>query len=285
MRPASCSAGDSRTSSCDGEGPAHTDSGGSRDPHVTEPVPRSAARCPPSESAATTGFRDPANRLEGALTRAGSQAQSKFAGGLEWPGHCGRCPAMNAPSLRLPAPVAGDSIAVKDALEAAHTFWQRGDRRQAIACVRLAVEVADEAGDAARVAALARAVADLGTASTPPPLPPPSRRLRPVSTVPPPPISGALPTTSTLPPPPTLPSRPVPRPGVMPLPPSSQSPESAHPTSDLRRRVSVKVSVRDPNLLVVRPLAEGESAPAGTREAFLVMADPLDGTAAGSSRG
>jgi len=33
----------------------------------------------------------------------------------------------------------------------------------------------------------------------------------------------------------------------------------------------VKTSVRDPSLLVVRPLADGQSLPAGTREAFLVM--------------
>jgi hypothetical protein len=191
---------------------------------------------------------------------------------------------MNAPSLRLPDPVAGDSAPVKEALEAARTFWDRGDRRQAIACVRLAVEVADEVGDASRVATLARAVADLGTASTPPPLPPPSMRPRPVSTVPPPPISGALPRTSTLPPPP-LPSRAVPKPQALPLRPPPQSLESAPPATEVRRRVSVKLSVRDPDLLVVRPLADGESAPTGTREALLVMVDTLDGAAVESSRG
>jgi hypothetical protein len=37
--------------------------------------------------------------------------------------------------------------------------------------------------------------------------------------------------------------------------------------------VSVKTSVRDPSLLVVRPLGEGQSPPAGTREAFLVMVE------------
>ena len=41
----------------------------------------------------------------------------------------------------------------------------------------------------------------------------------------------------------------------------------------VRRRVSVKVSARDPDLLVVRPLADGEAAPAGAHEAFLVMVD------------
>lgn len=35
-------------------------------------------------------------------------------------------------------------------------------------------------------------------------------------------------------------------------------------------RVSVKTSVRDAGLLFVRALAEGEEAPAGTLEAFLV---------------
>jgi hypothetical protein len=191
--------------------------------------------------------------------------------------------------------VAGDSVAVKDALDAARTFWNRGDRRQAIACVRLALEVADEAGDTSRVAALARAVSDLGRASTPPPLPPPAMRPRPVSTVPPP-ISSSLPrasTVSTAPPPP-LPSRPVPKPQVLPLRPPPQSLEStppakslgsAPPAKETRRRVSVKVSVRDPGLLVVRSLAQGEPAPAGTREAFLVMVDAPDGAAVEPSRG
>jgi hypothetical protein len=242
---------------------------------------------------------------------------------------------MNAPSLRLPVPVAGDSVAVKDALEAAHTFWSRGDRRQAIACVKLALEVADEAGDAQRVAMLARAVADLGTPSVPPPLPPPSRRPRAVSTVPPPPISGRPPPVSARPapisgrppavstmPPPPLASRPVPKAQVVPVPkaqvvpvpkadvvplpappqsieskppPPPQSLESKQPpppqplpstppAKEVRRRVYVKLSVRDPSLLVVRPLADGESAPAGTREAFLVMADAPN-VAADSKRG
>jgi hypothetical protein len=39
------------------------------------------------------------------------------------------------------------------------------------------------------------------------------------------------------------------------------------------------MSVRDPELLVVRPLADGESAPTGTREAFLIMVGAPDGDA------
>jgi hypothetical protein len=40
-----------------------------------------------------------------------------------------------------------------------------------------------------------------------------------------------------------------------------------------RIRVSVKTSVRDPNLLVVRPLAEGRPLPPGTREGTLVLSE------------
>jgi hypothetical protein len=35
--------------------------------------------------------------------------------------------------------------------------------------------------------------------------------------------------------------------------------------------VSVKTSVRDPSLLVVRVLPDGQAAPAGTHEAFLTL--------------
>jgi hypothetical protein len=50
------------------------------------------------------------------------------------------------------------------------------------------------------------------------------------------------------------------------------SPQAEQP-GQKRVRVSVRTSVRDSDLLVVRPLAEGEAAPAGTREAYLVMSD------------
>jgi len=39
-------------------------------------------------------------------------------------------------------------------------------------------------------------------------------------------------------------------------------------------RVSVKRSVRDGNLLVVRKLDAGKTAPVGSQEAFLSFADP-----------
>jgi hypothetical protein len=45
------------------------------------------------------------------------------------------------------------------------------------------------------------------------------------------------------------------------------------PESRTRLRVSVKYSVRDPTLLVVRSLADGQSAPAGTHEGYLVLSE------------
>lgn len=153
---------------------------------------------------------------------------------------------MNAPSLQIPAPADGDSFAVKHALEVARSLWDCGEMRQAVVWIRRAAEAASDGGDASRVAALASAAADLGTLS----VPPPAR-----STVPPP-----LP-----------PSRVMPKPRLLPPPPAPRAIESTPPAGEVRRRVSVKVSVRDPDLLVVRTLADGEAAPAGTREAFLVM--------------
>lgn len=41
-------------------------------------------------------------------------------------------------------------------------------------------------------------------------------------------------------------------------------------------RVSVKTSVRDASLLVVRPLADGAAVPAGTREALLTFVNDED---------
>jgi hypothetical protein len=48
----------------------------------------------------------------------------------------------------------------------------------------------------------------------------------------------------------------------------------AQPGQETRLRVSVKLSVRDPNLLLARPLAEGEAPPPGTRAAVLVLVEP-----------
>jgi hypothetical protein len=48
-------------------------------------------------------------------------------------------------------------------------------------------------------------------------------------------------------------------------------------------RVSVKASTRDPDLLVVRPLAEGRALPPGAREGTLVLKE--DDDAHGHSNG
>jgi hypothetical protein len=46
------------------------------------------------------------------------------------------------------------------------------------------------------------------------------------------------------------------------------------PRSEARLRVSVKSSVRDPNLFLVRVLPAGQGAPPGTHEAFLTPTEP-----------
>jgi hypothetical protein len=46
-------------------------------------------------------------------------------------------------------------------------------------------------------------------------------------------------------------------------------------------RVAVKLSVRDPNLVIARPLPAGEAAPPGTREAVLILVEPGADPAAG----
>jgi hypothetical protein len=52
-----------------------------------------------------------------------------------------------------------------------------------------------------------------------------------------------------------------------------------------RIRVSVKTSVRDPSLLVVRPLAEGRPLPPGTREGTLVLSEDTAEDARGHTNG
>jgi hypothetical protein len=93
-----------------------------------------------------------------------------------------------------------------------------------------------------------------------PPTPPPAR----VGTSTGPPAPGG----SSSAPPPMVSTRPAPlaasRPPVAP----------AAPELPARQRVSVKASVRDARLFLARPLADGEAPPPGTREAFLVMAEP-----------
>jgi hypothetical protein len=57
---------------------------------------------------------------------------------------------------------------------------------------------------------------------------------------------------------------------------------AASPLSQKQVRVSVKASARDPGLLIARPLAEGQAAPAGAREALLVLVDAPGEAVAGA---
>jgi hypothetical protein len=50
-------------------------------------------------------------------------------------------------------------------------------------------------------------------------------------------------------------------------------------------RVSFKTSARDANLIVARPLAEGQELPPGTREALLVLVDPGEAVAGSPGHG
>jgi WAS/WASL-interacting protein len=57
------------------------------------------------------------------------------------------------------------------------------------------------------------------------------------------------------------------------------------PHAETRFRVAVKLSARDPNLLLARPLREGEAAPPGTRAAYLLLVEAEGDTAKASHGG
>ena len=123
----------------------------------------------------------------------------------------------------------------------------------------------------------------------PPPLPPPraGASAAPSATPPPPQAAPAPPAPKisvppapkiSAPPPPMVVARPskVP-PQLLPQPASEDrvrlGPSPSDKTLRVRAsmRVSVKTSVRDGSLLVVRPLADGAAVPAGAREALLTF--------------
>lgn len=169
---------------------------------------------------------------------------------------------MTALTTCIPASHPADSSEVTSALNVAASLWKKGSHRDAIRWVRRAAEAADRAGDVSRMTALARAGADLEESltptspipsSTPPPLP-----IRPGSSVPPPPASASRMKPKATPPPLPQGSRPAP-------------PPSARQETQARVRVSIKTSVRDPTLLIVRRLGEGKAPPAGAREGWLLM--------------
>ena len=206
---------------------------------------------------------------------------------------------MQASPVPVPASLPADANDVAEALRLAAAFWAKGNHADAIRWVRRAAEAANEAGDAARMAVLARSASDLEQVarsvppastrmptSRPPPLParairsvpPPAPAARPPSARPP----SSVPPASARPPsarpasvrPPSQP-QPQSRPPPHSRPPSeSQSQTQPMPQpnpNEIRVRVSVKTSVRDPQLLVVRRLADGEPPRPGTVEAWLVI--------------
>ncbi len=126
--------------------------------------------------------------------------------------------------------------------------------------------------------------------------PPPPQRPATSKPPPPPPLQSARPVPaqsyapaqapSYVPAAPSYP--PAPGPSYAPAP-SMAPPAPVHPQgpgalAETRFRVAVKLSVRDPNLLLARPLREGEAAPPGTRVAYILLVEG-EGDAAKTSDG
>jgi hypothetical protein len=154
---------------------------------------------------------------------------------------------MAVTMTHVPEAASDDSHDVVEALDIARSLWEKGERRDAVRWVRRAVEAADEAGHTTRVVALARAAAELEDVPFSP-----TSQTRPASRP-----------TAALGKPPKVPP-PLPSPKTV-----------APPPNEKRVRVSVKTSVRDASLLVVRVLPQGQPLPPGTREAFLVMTEDV----------
>jgi hypothetical protein len=105
--------------------------------------------------------------------------------------------------------------------------------------------------------------------------PPPPQRPATSRPPPPPPLRSTKPTAPTSS---VAPAAAAHAPAMAPVsvPPAAPAPVAAGPGQETRLRVSVKLSVRDPNLLIARPLAAGEPPPPGTREALLVLVEPAN---------
>lgn len=173
---------------------------------------------------------------------------------------------MNAVPPQFPVSVAGDPNEVATALDVASAFWEKGDNSEAIRWLNRAVVAANQGGDSERAARLAQAAGELQAAiegrtpeaapSAPPPAESTPPSMQPASV---PPAQEAWPDSSKR---------------VQLAPPVAPSAATAPSLRlDGWMRVSVKTSVRDPKLLVLRTLTEGEPAPAGTREGFLAFAN------------
>jgi hypothetical protein len=106
-----------------------------------------------------------------------------------------------------------------------------------------------------------------------PPPPPPTAMSKPSPPLP----HSAYPSARPPPPPPGVS-------GAPPLGSARPSPSAVQvqvpalpPVWQSKLRVSVKASARDPNLLVVRPLPEGQRPPPGTHVAHLVLVEGEEG--------
>ena len=161
-------------------------------------------------------------------------------------------------------------------LKAATTLWENGDTGGALRWFARAAEAAGDVGDDRRALELARAVADLKenlaareqTATRPPPTkapPPPSAR-KPSLPPKPPPRNRSIP--------PTLPQTPAT--ASVPANASEANADRANGAPShtgeagvTNVRVSIKSSVRDPDLFIVRILKKGQTAPPGCGEAIL----------------
>lgn len=197
-----------------------------------------------------------------------------------------------APPSELPQPDPSDSEEVARALKLAQTLWDEGQKREAVRTLQRGAAQAEEDGNDLRALALARSAADLSAElpdSIPPTLAadpetiiidvdedpptlqeplPSAPASAPVETA-----TGAAAPASVSSPISTLPgtraSSLVPRPATT----TNGVPAFVVPVEAREVRVSVKRSALDEGLFVVRPLAPGAKAPAGSREALLVFSD------------
>ncbi len=194
---------------------------------------------------------------------------------------------------RFPLSEASDPDSVALALETGRALWGQGEAREAVRWLRRAAQQADEAGDDLRALALARAAADLTTLlelplSVPPPPPPPAgspwdefqdNTIVDAPTTVSKLVASAGAAAAPLPPPPAT-TRSISTATVQS--PVVESHEFA-PTPEEkpvapRARAALRVAVsrgKAPGVeLAVTLLAEGQPAPAGSREALLVPLDP-----------
>ncbi len=212
----------------------------------------------------------------------------------------------------LPEVEPRDPEPVAVAIETARALFRSGERLDALRWLRRAAERAEEAGDDVRSVSLARSAADLSTelqSLTPPPPPSPSKLV--LGSAPPTsrhaddisvlgayddfsdktvvdakaPALGREAIQSGVQITDLPESQLAPRSVTMPSPSSSipavpRSPGSAtigvlpRPALRQAQRVSVRPDPTDPDGWLVRPLAEGVVAPAGSEEALLIALDP-----------